>query len=86
MRQEEAIASSCSGGHQNKCVAFVIGDYFFMNMNMKLLSSSVIRSFFSPKCSKYRSVPGSARTRWEDDSAPPDYLAGLRGPTSKESE
>jgi len=39
-----------------------IWEYSFVNIHVKLLSSEV---FFSQKCSKYRSAPGSARTSWE---------------------
>ena len=44
-----------------------------MNVHIKLLSPA---AFLSPKCTKYRLAAGLR-------SAPPDPLAGLKGPTSK---
>jgi len=54
---------------------------YFSGKSLKLLPpDALVLAQNAPKC-VWR--PGSARTRWESLTAPPDPLAAKRGPTSK---
>jgi len=52
---------------------------FFRECALKI---ALTRSIFSPNAPNIVWRPGSARTRWGAYSAPPDPIAGLRGPIS----